>query len=137
MNGTIRLVDYFYLHSADKPGEAARVLGTLRDAGVNLLALSGFPQGRRAQVDLVPDDPAALRAAAKRAGWKLTGPKKVFLIAGADRVGAMVDVAERLAAAKVNITATQGISAGSGRYGAILWVAPRDVRRAAKALGIG
>jgi hypothetical protein len=137
MNETIRLADYFYLYSPQRPGEAAHVLGTLRDAGVNLVAVSGFPQGRRAQVDLVPEDPAALRAAAKKAGWKLTGPKKAFLIGGADRIGAMADVAEKLAAAKINIVSTQAITAGSGLYGAILWVAPRDVKRAAKALGIG
>jgi hypothetical protein len=136
MNETIRLADYFYLHAAQRPGEAAHLLGTLRDAGVNLVALCGFPEGRRAQVDLVPEDAAALRAAAKKAGWKLTGPKKAFLIMGADRVGAMADVAEKLAAAKINIVATQAVTAGSGLYGAILWVAPRDVKRAAKALGI-
>jgi len=55
---------------------------------------------------------------------------------GADRVGAMADVAEKLAAAKINIVSAQAITAGSGLYGAILWVAPRDVKRAAKALGI-
>jgi hypothetical protein len=43
----------------------------------------------------------------------------------------------RLADAKVNVTSLQAISAGGGRYGAILWVKPRDVRKAAKALGIG
>jgi hypothetical protein len=48
----------------------------------------------------------------------------------------MADVAEKLAAAKINIVATQAVTAGSGLYGAILWVAPRDVKRAAKALGI-
>jgi hypothetical protein len=136
MNETIQLTDYFYLHAAQRPGEAAHLLGTLRDAGVNLVALSGFPAGRRAQVDLVPEDAAALRAAARKARWKLTGPKKAFLIMGADRVGAMADVAEKLAAAKINIVSTQAIAAGSGLYGAILWVAPGDVKRAARALGI-
>ncbi len=136
MNETIRLADYFYLHAPQRPGEAARVLGALRDAGVNLIALSGFPEGRRAQVDLVPEDAAALRSVAKKARWKLTGPKKAFLVMGADRIGAMADVAEKLAAAKINIVSAQAITAGSGLYGAILWVAPRDVKRAAKALGI-
>ena len=136
MNETIRLADYFYLYAPQRPGEAAHVLGTLREAGVNLLALSGFPEGRRAQVDLVPEDAAALRAVAKKAGWKLTGPKKAFLIMGADRIGAMADVAEKLAAAKINIVSAQAITAGSGLYGAILWVASRDVKRAAKTLGI-
>jgi hypothetical protein len=33
------------------------------------------------------------------------------------------------------VTATQAIFAGADRFGMILWVEPRDVKRAAKALG--
>ena len=135
MATSIRIAEYFYIEVPERPGEGARVLGTLRDAGVNLLAFSGFPAGRRAQVDFVPENPAAFRAAAKKAGWKVTGPKKVFLIDGEDRTGVMAELMERLAAAKINAISTQAICAGAGRFGAILWVAPRDVKRAAKALG--
>ena len=137
MDVSVRTADYFYIDVPQKAGEGARVLGQLRDAGVNLLAISGFPAGRRAQVDFVPEDPAAFRAAAKKAGWKATGPKKVFLIDGEDRVGVMAEAMERLAAAGISVTAAQAICAGAGRFGAILWVAPRDVKRAAKALGAG
>jgi hypothetical protein len=133
----IRIADYFYIEAADTPGEGARALGALRDAGVNLLAVSGFPSGRRSQIDFVPENPAAFRAAAKKAGWKVTGPKKVFLIAGEDRVGVMAETYGKLAAAKINVVSSQGICAGEGRFGALLWVAPRDVKRAAKALGTG
>jgi hypothetical protein len=35
----------------------------------------------------------------------------------------------------VNITALDAVAAGEGRYGAILWVKPTDVRKAAKVLG--
>jgi hypothetical protein len=136
MDSSVRIADYFYIEVPERAGEGARVLGQLRDAGVNLLALSGFPAGRRAQVDFVPDNPAAFRAAAKKAGWKVTGPKKVFLIDGEDRMGVMADVMERLAAAKVSVVSSQAICAGAGRFGALLWVAPRDVKRAAKALGM-
>jgi hypothetical protein len=132
-----RIADYFYIEAADTPGEGARVLGTLRDAGVNLIAVSGFPAGRRAQIDFVPENPAAFRAAAKKAGWKVTGPKKVFLIAGEDRTGVMAETYGKLAAAKINVVSSQAICAGEGRFGAVLWVAPRDVKRAAKALGVG
>jgi hypothetical protein len=135
MSETIRLVDYFYIGAPQRPGEAARVLSRLQEAGINLLAFSGFPAGRRAQMDFVPEDAAAFRAAAKKAGWKLTGPKKVFLVAGEDRVGAMAEVAAKLATAKINITATQAVTAGSGRFGALLWVQPRDVKRATQTLG--
>ncbi len=135
MGDEIRRVDYFYIDVPDKPGEGARVLATLRDAGVNLIAFSGFPEGRRVQVDFVPEDAAAFRQAAKKAGWKLTGPKKAFVIAGEDRVGVVADVLGKLADAKINVVAMDAVCAGAGRYGAILWVAPKDVARAAKLLG--
>ena len=134
MASNVRIADYFYIEVPERAGEGARALGQLRDAGVNLLALSGFPTGRRAQIDFVPENPAALRAAAKKAGWKLTGPKKIFLIEGEDRIGVMADAMGRLGAAKISVIASQAICAGAGRFGAILWVAPRDVKRAAKAL---
>src|SRR5262245_26162148 len=130
----VRTADYFYIEVPERAGEGARVLGTLRDAGVNLLAVSGFPAGRRAQIDLVPEQPAAFRATAKKAGWKVTGPKKVFLIDGEDRMGVQAEGMERLASAKINVVSSQAVCAGADRFGAILWVAPRDVKRAAKAL---
>ena len=135
MADMIRRVDYFYVETPDKPGEGARALALLRDAGISLLAFSGFPKGRRAQLDFIPADPAAFRAVAKRAKWKLKGPKKGFLIQGEDRTGALAEIMGRLAAAKINVTASDAICAGADRYGAILWVKPRDVNRAAKALG--
>ena len=136
MADLIRRVDYFYIETADKPGEGARALAALRDAGVNLLAFSGFPKGRRAQMDFIPADPTAFKAAAKRAEWKVKGPKKGFLVQGDDRPGALAEVLGKLAAAKINVTATDAVCAGADRYGAIFWVKPRDVNRAAKTLGI-
>ena len=136
MGETIQLRDYFYLETPDKPGEAARVLSQLKEAGVNLLVFSGFPEGRRAQMDFVPEDSVVFKAVIKRNKWKLIGPKKCFVIQGEDRVGAVVDLLAKLAEANINITATDAVCAGAGRYGMILWVKPRDVKRAAKALGI-
>ncbi|MEK7370141.1 MAG: hypothetical protein AAB265_01680 [candidate division NC10 bacterium] len=136
MADTIQRVDYFYTMVPDKPGEAARMLAVLREAGVNLLVFSGFPEGRRGQLDFVPADAGAFRQAAKKAGWKLTGPKRAFLLQGEDRVGAVAETLGKLAAAKINVTAIDALCAGAGRYGAILWVPQRDVGRAAKVLGV-
>jgi len=90
----------------------------------------------RAQLDFVPSDASAFKAAAKKAKWKVVGPKKGFLIQGEDRPGVLAEVMEKLAVAKVNVTATDAVCAGADRYGAILWVKPRDVKKAAKALGV-
>ena len=135
MADTIRQVDYFYVLVPHKPGEAARVLRTLKDAGVNLLAFSGFPAGRRGQLDFFPADTSAFKNVAKAAKWKVTGPKRGFLIQGDDRVGAIADLAGKLADAKINVTAIDAVSI-DGRYGAMCWVAPRDLKKAAQVLGV-
>jgi hypothetical protein len=135
MADRIRRVPYFYVMAPDKAGEGARALRTLHEAGVNLLAFSGFPAGRRSQLDFVPEDPAAFRAADRKAGWKVTGPKTAFLVDGEDRPGAVAGILGKLAGAKVNVTATDAVCAGNGRFGVLFWVKPGDVGRAAKALG--
>ena len=134
MSDTIRVADYFYLTVPDKPGEGARVLNVLKDAGVNLLAFSGFPEGRRTQLDFFPADPAAFKQAAKKAKWKVVGPKRGFLLRDDDRVGAIAELLERLGNAKINVTAIDAVSV-DGQYGAIFWVAPKDVKKTATLLG--
>jgi hypothetical protein len=136
MAETIQKVDYFYIKAANKPGVGLQVLEALRDAGVNLLAFTGFPTGRNAQIDFIPEDTAAFKAAAKKAGFKLSPKKTGFLIRGDDQVGALVDIMGKLAAASINVTAIDAVSAGEGRYGAIFWVKSADLRRASKALGL-
>ncbi len=135
MADTIRIVEYFYVQAPSKPGVGASLLTELKNAGVNLVAFSGFPSGRGAQIDFVPEDPRAFRAAARKAKWKVVGPKRALLVEGDDRPGAVGGIMATLGDAKINVTAVDAVCAGAGRYGAILWVAPRDVTRAAKALG--
>ena len=135
MAETVRKVDYFYIEAPDKPGEGAKVLAALRDAGINLLVFTGFPRGRKAQIDFIPEDPVAFKTAAKKAGLKLSAKKTGFLIQGKDRPGAIADITGKLAAANINVTALDAVCSGEGRYGAMLWVKPADLRKAAKALG--
>jgi hypothetical protein len=135
MEDHIRRVEYFYVTVADKPGEGTKVLSVLREAGVNLLGFSGFPAARRAQLDFLPADPQAFRQVAKKAKWKLVGPKKAFLIQGQDRVGVAAEIHAQLAAAKINVKAFQAVVGCEECFGALLWVAPKDYNKAAKILG--
>lgn len=136
MSDLIRTAQYFKLQVPDKPGGGDRMLSPLRDAGVNLLAVHAFPRNRRTQVDVVPEDPATFKKVARQAKWTVQGPKMCLLIDGDDRLGALAEVTARLGSAKINITAVTGRTAGEGRFGAILWVKPQDMRKAAKVLGI-
>jgi hypothetical protein len=62
-------------------------------------------------------------------------PKRGFLVQGDDRVGAFAELLERLGAAKINVSAIDALCVADGRYGAIFWVAPKDVKKAAALLG--
>jgi hypothetical protein len=134
MAETVRQIDYFYMEVPHKVGEGARVLRTLKEAGVNLIAFSGFPVGRRAQLDFFPAGAAEFKSVARANRWKIVGPKRGFWIQGDDRLGAVADLLGTLAAANVSVIAVDAVSI-EGRYGALCWVAPRDVKKAAKLLG--
>ena len=131
----IRRVDYYYAIVPDKPGEAARILSVLHQAGVNLLGFCGFPAARKSQLDFLPEDSAAFAQVARKAGLKLSKKKTVFLIQDDDRPGAGAELVGKLAEAGVNVTSLQAVCAGAGRYGAMLWVKPADLKKTAKALG--
>ncbi len=129
-------VGYVVLSVPSRAGEAADILGAVAEAGVDLLAFTGFPAGGgKAQVDLVSEDMAGLRRVAKARGWKISREKRGFVIQGKDRVGAALQPLRKLARAKINVTAADAVSAGSGRFGMIVWVKPPDYARAARALG--
>lgn len=135
MGDSVREIEYRYTVVDDRPGEGLRVLEALKSAGVNLIALLGFPLGDgRSQIDLVPEDPGALVSAAEAAGVILSTPKRAILVQGDDRVGAAEEHLRKLADQKINVTAVSAVAAGSGRYGMILWVKPEDHDRATRAL---
>jgi len=132
----VRRVEYYYVTVPDKPGEGLKVLSALKNGGVLLLAYQAFPTGgRKAQINLVPEDAGKLKKTAEAARLTLTGPRRAFLITGDDRVGAAAEHTRKLADASINVTAVTALGAGSGRYGMILWVASADYEKAAKALG--
>ena len=136
MTVTVRQVDYYHASIPDRPGQGARILDALRARGVRLLAFSAFPlRGARAQLDLLPENSTSLVKAAASLKLKLSGRKRCFLFEGEDGADAAAGVLGRLADAGVNVTAVQSVGAGAGRFGAILWVKPPDLRKAARILG--
>lgn len=135
MVDSVRKVDYFSMAISSKAGEGVKVLSVLADGGVNLLAFTGFPRGQRAQVDFIPEDAKKFVVVAKKAGWALNPKKTGFLLQGADRTGALLDGLQKLADGGIKVTAMDAVVGGDGRYGALLWVKPENVAKAAKLLG--
>jgi len=135
MADSVRKVQYCYTKVPNRAGIGAKALGELREAGVDLVAFTGFPLGKgKAQLDFVTRDVPGLKRAAKRAGWRLSDTKKGFLVQGQDRIGAVQRHLGKLAERRIGVVAADAIAAGKGRYGMILWVRPKDYARAARAL---
>ncbi len=134
MADTIATVPYFSVTVANKAGEGAKLLAELKDAGVSLIALWGYPvKGKKSQLDLVPVDPKLFTKTAKK--LKLDIEKKTAICwAGEDRLGAAADATAKLAAAGINIQAAQVICSGEGRFGALLQIDADNVKKAAKLL---
>jgi hypothetical protein len=135
MADRVRKVNYCYAKVSSRAGQGAKMLAELKSADLSLLAFSGFPAGGgKSQLDFVTDDMPALRRVAKKNGWRLSKPKKGFIVQGNDVCGAVHRHVNKLAERKINITAADAVCAGKGRYGMIMWVRPKDYARAARAL---
>jgi len=132
---SIRKADYYTMKVSQRPGAGAKLLGTMKAAGVNLLAFTGFPTGGGAQVDFVPDNGAKFRQAARKAGLRVSKRKTVFIARGDDRVGALTGILDKLAAKKINLVSLSAVTAGKKRYGMLFWVKKKDVARASRVLG--
>jgi hypothetical protein len=136
MADAVSKVEYYTIPVEHRPGAAVRVLKALAAEGVNLLGFWGYPMGPDSgNLEIAPEDPAAFRKAIKKA--KLTaGEKRIgFLVQGRDKVGAVGTALAKVAAAGINVHAAQAVTSG-GKYGALIYVDPDDVKAAAKALGV-
>ena len=131
----IRKVSYYSMKVPNRPGIGVQMLKSIAMGKHNLLAFTGFPQGGKAQVDFVPDDPVEFARGARRHGVNLGKKKTAFLVQGEDRVGALVRVLDTLAKARINMVAMDAVTAGKRRFGAIFWVKRKDVVRASRLLG--
>ena len=130
----IRVVEHYSASIPNKVGEGARVLGALRDAGVNLIAFWGYKHGPgRAQLEFIPEDSAIFVSAAKQAKLRLRKRTALF-IHGDDRPGAIADMLAKLAGAHINVAALQAVCGEGGRYGAIVFLPPAAAGKAASAL---
>lgn len=129
------IVTYFSLTVANKPGEGAKLLTSLKDAGINMLGFWGYPvKGKKAQLDIAPTEPKAFTKAAKKLGLEISAKQSSLYVAGADQPGTVADALAKLAAAGISVRAAQALSTGDGKFAVLIQVADDDVKKAKKAL---
>jgi hypothetical protein len=109
------------------------VLAALRTAGVSLVSAWGFSTwGGQGEVFLVPEDAAAFLSAAAKAG--LSAKETIcFHVSDENRVGAVAELLEKIAAAEINLSGADAVAVGD-QFGMVLWSHEPD--KLGAALGI-
>lgn len=127
-------VTYFKVKVEDKPGALLVLLKNLKAKNIGLVSLKGVSLGDQGgDILVVAKNPDELRNEWKASG-ALVEEGTAFLLSGADKTGALISDMEAISKAGVNIAAIEAVAVGA-RYGALLWVAPTDQEKTAKALG--
>src|SRR5579872_109431 len=100
MSESFTKVDHYSASIPNKAGEGARGLGALRDASVNFIGLWAYPSAKgKAQLEMVPENGAALPKAAKNAGLAVGKKQTAFFVNGEDHPGAVAGSLAKLAQA--------------------------------------
>ncbi len=130
-----RLVTYFKMTVEDKPGAVLAVAEDLKSKNLGLFALWVFGvQPGQGELHCIPKNPDKFRKICKATGMQVEEGSGLFL-KGTDKTGALVNTLQSIAKEGVNITAVHAIAAGDS-FGSFIRVAPGDVEKAAKALGV-
>lgn len=129
----VKRVDCFFLDVEDKPGVLAQLARRLKDVKVNLKGLWGYTTGGgKGRIACVPQNSKKFLEGTKKLGIATT-QAVAFHISGADKRGALCNVLDSLEKAGINIHVFDAMGF-SGRLGAYIWVDPKDVEAAGKAL---
>ncbi len=120
----VRRIDYFSTTVRDDPGEAYKLLATLANLGVNLLAFTAVPIGPK------------LANEAKMDRLVIDGPHPALLVQGDDELGALAELHMKLMKANVNVYAATGVADGGGSFGYVIYVRPEQYSLAVAALGV-
>jgi hypothetical protein len=131
----VKRLDYFYTTVKDQPGEAYKLLSTLADLGVNLLAFNAVPLGSAgAQLSLFPQDSSKLTSVTSKAGLVLEGPNPALLIQGDDDMGVLAEIHQKLFSVDINVYSAIGVTCGKGAFGYLVYLRPDEYGKALKAL---
>jgi len=117
----------------NKPGALAKLCSTLRDAGVNISAVDGVVIAGRGKVRLLVDNPDKAKDALKAAKIRFS-EEEAIAIELDNRPGALAEVAEKLAQAKINIKRAYATTPEGSAKATVILAVP-NVAKALSALG--
>jgi len=118
----------------DRPGMLAKVMTEARDAGLEFRSVVAWTEQGKGVICGVPMDLQQALSVATGAPYQVQQVEMIW-VEGDDERGALVGVAERIAAAGISIEAMH-VSAVAGKFAGTIFLKPEDMDQAAKALGI-
>lgn len=128
-------VTFFRTRLEDKPGSLLAALKNLKAKNLGLVGLWANPgEPGWANLYIVPKNP-------EKVGdyWRSASLQEeegtAFFVKGADKTGVLVKTLDAIQQAGVNLLRTEALAVG-GKYGTFLVVAPDDIDKTAKALGV-
>lgn len=116
-----------------KPGVLAKISQALAGAGVNITAICAAEAAGRGKIRMVVSDPGRAKEALKAAKLR-PGEEQALVLTLEDRPGALARVAEKLAAAKINIKCAYATTGMGGSTTVVLSLS--NVDKAASVLGV-
>ncbi|OGL05389.1 MAG: hypothetical protein A3J45_15530 [Candidatus Rokubacteria bacterium RIFCSPHIGHO2_02_FULL_69_13] len=117
-----------------KPGVLAKISQALAGAGVNITAICAAETAGRGKIRMVVSDPARAKEALAAAKLR-PGEEPALVLTLEDRPGALARVAEKLAAAKINIKCAYATTGGMGGSTTVV-LSVSNVDKAASVLGV-
>ncbi len=132
---TAKKIEVLTVKVDPKPGALAQILGTLREAKVNITASWGYQMGPgEAQAHFFTGDLDRAKQALTKAG-KNPKTEPAFWVEDKDQIGNYHSVLQKIAQAGINVEATDAFAIG-GKFATVIFVAEGDVAKTAKALGV-
>ena len=117
-----------------KPGVLAKISRALAGAGVNITAICAAETAGRGKIRMVVSDAARAKEALKAAKLRC-GEEPALVLTLEDRPGSLARVAEKLAAAKINIKCAYATPGGMGGTSTVV-ISVSNVDKAAALLGV-
>lgn len=125
-------VTQLVLNLQSKPGVLADVAGVLGKAGINIEGICAVETAGRGKIRLLTSDAAKAEAALKTAKIRC-GREEAISVPLENRPGAVAEVAQKLARAKVNIKCAYATTGGAAQAVVVLGVS--NLPKALAALG--
>jgi hypothetical protein len=132
---TTKRITSYVIDADHKPGVLAKFMKGMKDGGADLMGVWAFATiGESAKIHCIPWDEKKFLESCKKMGHE-PRPRTTFYITGENKVGALTEALDKIAAAGISFRALDAISIGD-KFRAYIWGDRTNTEAIGKALGV-